>query len=408
MTANGDGGDSEPAGSADPAEAGPAGDPRPVIVATTFRETGATGVHTHFQQVAQFLREQGTAVKIVTPFSWARPLTYPVFAPRLVLQHVHGPASVLWYRHWHEVFLRNALNRELAAAGDCVIYAQGPLDARASLAARTGPRQRVVMAVHFRTSQADEHTEPGRELKRDSRMFRAIRETEREVIQKLDGLVYVTKWARDALLTWLPEAASVPSTVISNFVAPLPAEDRGECLADLITAGRLDDRKNHRFLLDVLAAAKKNGHRLTLDVYGEGPLKHELEQRTAALGLETQVRLRGFRTDVRTLLPRYRAYAHAAYAETSSLAIIEAMAAGLPIIAGGIGPIAELADDGVEARFWPLDDPEQAAVIAVELLGSEEARAKAGTAALERFRRDYSAAVLGPQIRSFLLDPVAT
>jgi glycosyltransferase involved in cell wall biosynthesis len=389
----------------DDGETAPAGDSRPVIISTTFRETGTTGVHTHFQQVAQFLREQGTPVKIVTPFSWARPLTYPVFAPRLMLQHLHGPASVLWYRHWHEVFLRNALARELATAGDCVIYAQGPLDARAALAARTGPEQQIVMAVHFRTSQADEHAEPGRELKRDGRMFRAIRETEREVIRKLDGLVYVTKWARDALLTWLPEAEWVPSTVISNFVAPLPAEDHGDYLADLVTAGRLDDRKNHRFLLDVLATAGKAGHRLTLDVYGDGPLKRDLEQRIAALGLEAQVRLRGFRADVRTLLPRYRAYAHAAYAETSSLAIIEAMAAGLPIIAGGIGPIAELADDGVEARFWPLDDPEQAAVIAVELLGSEEARAKAGTAALERFRRDYSAAVLGPQIRSFLLDP---
>jgi glycosyltransferase involved in cell wall biosynthesis len=418
MAANGDGGAPEATGSAESAEpaesagAGSARNPRPVIISTTFRETGTTGVHTHFQQVAQFLREQGTPVKIVTPFSRARPLTYPMFAPRLVLQRVHGPASVLWYRHWHEVFLRNALKRELAAAGDCVIYAQGPLDARAALAARTGPRQRVVMAVHFRTSQADEHAEPGRELKRDGRVFRAIRETEREVIRQLDGLVYVTKWARDALLTWLPEAVWVPSTVISNFVAPLPAAEAaeageaGEYLADLVTAGRLDDRKNHRFLLEALAAARKAGHRLTLDVYGDGPLKRDLEQRIAALGLETQVRLCGFRTDVRALLPRYRAYAHAAYAETSSLAIIEAMAAGLPIIAGGIGPIAELADDGVEARFWPLDNPEQAAVIAVELLGSEEARAKAGAAALERFRRDYSAAVLGPQIRSFLLDPV--
>jgi glycosyltransferase involved in cell wall biosynthesis len=412
MAANGDGGAPEATGSAG---AESARDPRPVIISTTFRETGTTGVHTHFQQVARFLREQGTPVKIVTPFSWARPLTYPMFAPRLVLQRVYGPASVLWYRHWHEAFLRNALKRELAAAGDCVIYAQGPLDARAALAARTGPRQRVVMAVHFRTSQADEHAEPGRELKRDGRMFRAIRETEREVIQQLDGLVYVTKWARDALLTWLPEAVWVPSTVISNFVAPLPAGEAGESagageaseyLADLVTAGRLDDRKNHRFLLEALAAAGQAGHRLTLDVYGDGPLRRDLEQRIAALGLETQVRLCGFRPDVRALLPRYRAYAHAAYAETSSLAIIEAMAAGLPIIAGGIGPIAELADDGVEARFWPLDNPEQAAVIAVELLGSEEARAKAGTAALERFRHDYSAAVLGPQIRSFLLDPV--
>ena len=45
------------------------------------------------------------------------------------------------------------------------------------------------------------------------------------------------------------------------------------------------------------------------------------------------MRFQGFRTDVRDQLPGYRAYVHAAYAETSSLAIIEAMAAGLPIVA---------------------------------------------------------------------------
>ena len=384
---------------------GVSGGQQSVIVATTFRKDGTTGVHTHFQQVAQFLRQHGTPVRIVTPFSWARPLTYPTFAPRLALQHVNGSASVLWYRHWHELFLRNALNRELGATGDCVIYAQGPLDARAALADRRGPHQRVVMAVHFRTSQADEHAEPGRELKREGRVFRAIRETEREVIQRLDGLVYVTKWARDALLTWLPEASRCRPRSSATSSPRCQPKTAASDLADLVTAGRLDDRKNHRFLLDVIAEANKAGHRLTLDVYGEGPLKRDLQRRIAALGLKAQVRLCGFRTRHRTLLPRYLAYAHAAYAETSSLAIIEAMAAGLPIIAGGIGPIAELADDGVEARFWPLDNPEQAAVIAVELLGSEEARAKAGTAALERFRRDYSAAVLGPQIRSFLLDP---
>ena len=73
-------------------------------------------------------------------------------------------------------------------------------------------------------------------------------------------------------------------------------------------------------------------------------------------------------TDVRDFLPRYRAYVHASYSESSSLAIIEAMAAGLPIVAGNIGPIAELCDDGVEARFWSLDDASQAAATLLELL----------------------------------------
>ena len=92
-------------------------------------------------------------------------------------------------------------------------------------------------------------------------------------------------------------------------------------------------------------------------MYGEGPCQKDLERQARDLGLEGQVRFRGFRPDVREFLPAYRAYVHASYAESSSLAIIEAMAAGLPIVAGDIGPISELCDDGAEARFWPLDDP---------------------------------------------------
>jgi glycosyltransferase involved in cell wall biosynthesis len=374
-----------------------------LIVATNFRELGSTGVHTHFQQVARYVEQFGTRVTVVTPFSWARSLTYPVFAPRLMLAKVHPPASVVWYRHWHEVFLYKALRRELAVTGDCVVYAQGPLEARAALRARTGPNQRVVLAVHFRVSQADEYAEPGRELKRDGRIFRAIRQLERDVIPRVDGIVYVTTWAKDQLLSWLPEAASVPSAVISNFVAPLD-DTVTESLADLVTTGRLDDRKNHRFLLKVLRLAGDAGHHLTLDIYGEGPLRRELEEQTRTLGLTEQVRLRGVRSDVRRFLPGYKAYAHAAYAETSSLAIIEAMAAGLPILAGGIGPVAELVDDGTEARFWPLDNPEQGAEILIELMRSEQDRSKAGAAARDRFHRDYDASVLGPRIRSFLFD----
>ena len=379
-------------------------DTRPLIVATTFRELGSTGVHTHFQQVARYLELSGTPVSVVTPFSWARPLSYPVFAPRLVLFRVSPPASVVWYRHWHEVFLRNALRRELAQLGDCVVYAQGPLEARAALRARRGPHQRVVMAVHFRISQADEYAEPGRELKPGGRVFQAIRQVERDVLPRLDGIVYVTKWAREAVLSWLPEAVAVPSTVISNFVAQFDDTPVTEPLANLVSTGRLDDRKNHRFLLKVLRLAADAGHHLTLDIYGEGPLRRELEEQTRALGLTEQVRLRGVRSDIRRFLPGYKAYAHAAYAETSSLAIIEAMAAGLPILAGGIGPIAELVDDGSEARFWPLDDPEQAAEILIDMMNSEQDRSKAGAAARDRFHRDYDASVLGPRIRSFLFD----
>lgn len=367
-----------------------------------LREEGGTGVQTHVRQLHRYLEECGTTSALITPFSWGRSLTVPVFGVRRALDPCSGSASVAWYRHWHEVFLRNALRRHLADVGACAVYAQCPLAARAALRARQGPHQRVVMAVHFRISQADEWADKEK-IRRDGAVFRAIRQVEREVIPQVDSLMYVSRWARNALLGWFPEAEAVPFAVIDNFVAPLELEPAQEPIGDLVTIGNLEPVKNHRFMLEVLAEANRAGRSFTLDVFGEGPLRKDLLERTRSLGLEEQVRFRGFRRDVRNILPGYKAYVHASYSESSSLAIIEAMAAGLPIVAGNIGPISELCDDGVEARFWSLDDPSHAAHTVIDLLDFESARLTAASAARKRFQRDFDANLIAPRLLSFLL-----
>ena len=375
----------------------------PVVIATILRGDGITGVDTHIRQLRKYLEGCGTPSTLITPFSWGRALTAPVFGLRpLVLDRCCQPAGVAWYLYWHEVFLRNALRRHLAEAGDCVVYAQDSLAARAALRVRRGPHQRVVLAVHFRISLANEWADK-KQIKHDGIVFRAIRRVEREVIPQVDGLVYVSRWAQEALLSWLSEAAAVPSAVIGNFVAPLHAEDPGELRGDLVTIGNLDLVKNHRFMLDVLAHAKRAGRSFTLDIFGDGPCRKDLVRQARSLALEEQVHLHGFRPDVRDFLPGYRAYVHASYSESSSLAIMEAMSAGLPIVAGNTGPIAELCDDGVEARFWPLDDPARAAAVLIDLVDCEPARLRAAHAARERFHRDYDASVVGPELQSFLL-----
>lgn len=374
------------------------------MIATILRGDGITGVDTHIQQLRRHLGGCGAASTLVTPFSWGRAFTGPVFGLRpLVLERCCPPAGVAWYLHWHEVFLRNALRSHLRGMGACVVYAQDSLAARAALHARQGPHQRVVLAVHFRISLADEWADK-RQIKHDGIVFRAIRQEERKVIPQVDRLVYVSRWARDALLDWLPEAAAVPSAVIGNFVAPpSPADPCRESIADLVTIGNLDLVKNHRFMLQVLDEAKRAGRSFTLDIFGQGPCREDLLRQARSLNLEEQVRFRGFRADVRDFLPGYRAYVHASYSESSSLAIMEAMAAGLPIVTGSTGPIPELCDDGVEARFWSLDDPAQAAATLIGLLDCEPERLKAARAARERFRRDFDADVVGPELQSFLL-----
>jgi glycosyltransferase involved in cell wall biosynthesis len=367
-----------------------------------LRPEGNTGVHTHVRELRRHLERDGLRSTLVTPFSWGGPLKYPVFGlRRLLLDRVSAEAGIAWYELSHEAFLQRALRRLLADGHPCVVYAQGPVEARAALRARRGPQQRIVMAAHFRVSRADERADDGG-IRRGGRVFRAMRQLERSSIPQVDAVVYVSRWGRDALLGWLPEAAAVPSVVIGNFVAPRPRLAPLPRLADLVTTGRLEPAKNHAYLLEVLAVANRAGRRLTLDVYGDGPLREELALRVRALGIEQQVRFLGFRGDVRDFLPAYRAYVHASRSESLPLALIEALEAGLPVVAGDSGGINEICDDGVEARFWTLDDASEAAATLVELLDNEAARQDMAQAARRRFERDFDADVVAPRLWAFL------
>lgn len=376
---------------------------KPLIIASILREHGTTGVHTHVQQLLSYLQGKGAEVTLLTPYSWAKPFTYPVFGFRLVLVRLSRSAGVVWYRWGHRFFLYRALRRELSALGPCTVYAQGPVEAEAALRARRGSHQRVVMAVHFKTSMADEWCNRAAfPLKPGGWVYRGIRKSERQTIVRIDSLVYVSEWARRALLGWLTEAAAIPAAVIGNFTAQFDSRPTLGPIADIVSTGGLDTVKNHKFLLDVLAAAKRAGRELTLDVYGRGVLLQELEEKARALGIDGQVRWCGFRPDVRKLLPGYRVYAHASYSETSSLAIIEAMAAGLPVVAGAIGGLSELYEDGLEGRFWPLDDPAAAASILLEMLDDERWRLSAAEAARDRFDREFDSTVVVPRLLAFL------
>lgn len=375
----------------------------PVIISTMLRPEGATGVHTHVRQLLAYVEhDPDLTAALITPFSWGHPLYLPIYGFRRVIDPVNGPASVLWYRCWHELFLRQALRRQLANLGDCVVYAQDPPSARAALAARRDHNQQVVMAVHFRISQADEWADKGK-ISRNGSAFWNMRQMDRKVIPQVDRIVYVSQWAKQALTEWLPEATDIPSAVIGNFVTPWRRRAGNEQLGDLVTVGHLEPVKNHQFLLRVLADAKRAGRSLTLDIFGEGPLRGELQQQVRNLGLGQQVRFRGFRPDLRDFLPGYKVYVHSSYSESSSLAIMEAMDAGLPIVAANIGPMVELFEEGVEGRYWPLEDLGEASTIILDLVADEPNRLKMARAAKERFERDFDSSVVGPRLRSFLL-----
>jgi glycosyltransferase involved in cell wall biosynthesis len=373
-----------------------------LVFALSQRPDGNSGVHTHIDELRQHMERRGENSALITPFSWGGWLRYPVFGLRsLLIDRLSPSAGILWYRHWHEVFLQLALARHLSALGDCVVYAQDPIAARAALRSRRGPGQRVVMAVHFRISQADEYADGGG-ISRPGRVYQSVRRAERATISQVDGLVCVSAWGRQVLVDWLPEAERVPYAIIPNFVETRPAAQRETREADLVSTGRLEPAKNQEFLLRVLDAAKHRGRIYTLDLFGDGPSREDLEKQVRSMRLTDQVRFRGFCPDVREALPGYRAYVHSSRSESLPLAIIEAMAAGLPVVAGNTGGISEMYEDGVEGRFWDLDDPESAAAVLDELMQDGEGLTRMASAARARVSARFERDVVAPKLLSFL------
>ena len=386
------------------------GSPGPrVLVATLLRGSGGTGVETHTAEAVDQLRRAGMQADVVTSWSRARLLAMLLFAPRVVLDLICPAAAVAWYRWSHAVALSRALSRELRNEPDAVVYAQCPVSAQAALRVRRSRQQSVVLAVHINLSQADEWASKER-IPWGGRTFRAIRRLEEEVFTSVDGLVYVSDAVRADVASHIEGIDRVPGAVLPNFVRDgvQHRDPRLAAPADLVTVGTLEPRKNHRFLLEVLAEAAARGRRYTLDVIGDGPCRKDLIRLAEELGVSGQVRFLGARTDVRALLPGYRLYVHAARQEAFGICLIEAMSAGLPVVAGPVGGVPEVLDRGRAGTFWSLDDPTEAARTLIRLLEDPDWLTESARVARAHFLASYSADEVGAELARLLASSPAS
>jgi glycosyltransferase involved in cell wall biosynthesis len=122
------------------------------------------------------------------------------------------------------------------------------------------------------------------------------------------------------------------------------------------TVGRLNEVKRQVDLLRATRARLDAGDLICLILVGDGPMRAELEQERERLGLADHVRLLGVRTDVPALLSAMDVFVLCSRSEGYSLALVEAAAAALPIIATDVGGNAEIVADGVNGLIVPPAD----------------------------------------------------
>lgn len=123
-----------------------------------------------------------------------------------------------------------------------------------------------------------------------------------------------------------------------------------------ICVGRLVDIKGHNVLIEAFSMIKSSSP-VKLLIVGDGPRRQDVENLIAEKGMGTDIKVLGLREDVPELLNLSDCFVLSSHSEGLSCSIIEAMAAGLPVVATDVGGNSELVRDGECGYLVPAKDP---------------------------------------------------
>jgi glycosyltransferase involved in cell wall biosynthesis len=151
---------------------------------------------------------------------------------------------------------------------------------------------------------------------------------------------------------------------------------------------RFQDQKDHGLLLAALAGL--SGTPWELDLIGDGPLQGAVEEQAKRLGLGDRVRFLGLRRDVAECLARCQLFVLASRWEGFPYTILEAMRAGLPVVASDVGGVREAVVHGETGFLVPRGDPAVLRQRVAEMLASPELRRHCGAAGRRRFEADFT------------------
>jgi len=281
------------------------------------------------------------------------------------------PVTCLWRQPGFDAALPLTLARALRACGAQIVHAhQCTPWFYAALSRIAYPRPRLLLEEHGRLyPEADSLVRRlfGRfVLRRLTHRFVAVSQDVRDRLRRFEGL------------------GGAAIDVIYNGVVtepPLGAARRHEIRRELGfgpeqfvvgTVGRFDPIKNVPMLARCLAKASERQARIHGLLVGDGPQLAPVRALIAEIGLAERVRLTGFRSDARTLVQCLDLFVLSSLSEGTSMALLEAVAAGVPVAVTAVGGNPEIVLDGRTGWVVPSQDEGAMTAAILEAAGDAE------------------------------------
>jgi glycosyltransferase involved in cell wall biosynthesis len=181
-----------------------------------------------------------------------------------------------------------------------------------------------------------------------------------------------------------PRRSLVIHTGIDVASRPLARPDVGA--AQIVSVGRLQTPKDPLLFLRALALVRGP---FSASLVGDGPDRAAVERELERLGLGGRVRLQGTRDDVPELLASSHVFVLSSQSEALPVSVLEAMAAGLPVVATRVGGVPELVVDGETGLLVPAGDSPGLAAALQRMVDDPALRARLGAAGRARVEKHF-------------------
>jgi glycosyltransferase involved in cell wall biosynthesis len=158
-----------------------------------------------------------------------------------------------------------------------------------------------------------------------------------------------------------------------------------------VCAARLEKQKNHAMLLEAFARGPATSRRARLLLAGDGERRPALEEQARELGIQEKVRFLGLRADICEVLAAADVFVLASHSEGNPLSLMEAMAAGLPVVATAVGGVPELISDRISGLLVAPGDGDGLVAAMLRLLQDGETRRTMAAAAAQYAKKAFSA-----------------